>query len=101
MNIPNHTIEHLILLINRFKGLSYGEYENIRPSMAMLKAAFSDYIKAADGKQEEFERLWLIDSTLSKKDFAWLTKNELKNVLSSTSFTFEEIEVLERWTIKD
>lgn len=107
MNIPNHVIEHLNLIIGRLKISTYDEFEVIKTKKELLRLAFKDYVDAVNIKDEEIERqkeserLWSLDSTLSKQEFAWLTKTELKNILTNNSLTFDEIEVLQSWALKD
>ena len=98
MKIPYSAAFQLKELLGRFKVDSYSDVEIIRQQVEKLP--LTEFAQKHNGDQKLANELWQTESTVSKEDFAWLTKEEFKMAIEKRGFEASQVEFLEFWIVK-
>lgn len=87
-------------LLGKFAIVTYDDVEVIKAKATQLDEVAKQFFQLHDGNQEKANQVFNDESTVTKTDLAYLTKDEFKQVICQRGFEFDHVELLEYWFVK-
>lgn len=88
-------------LIGSFRVETYKDIEEIRGKVTQLDEAGKEIQELAAGDDEKIKEHWFDKSSLKRSDFQFLTKDQFAQKISGLNLTYNDVVLLEYWTVKE
>ena len=98
--MPYSTAFAIRNFMGKFAIVTYDELEILRAKTGELDKVKTEFQEACGGDQNKANEIFQTESELSQQDFAYLTKDEFKQVIFQRGFDLDQVLLLEYWLVK-